>query len=233
MRGRVVAVLLVILMGVVLVKLYLGSQIFSLSQARIIGRLDSERYEQVADKLRLYRGRNLVSLDLSELARDIRESFPWVKNLSLSKRLPNVLDIEILMWEPAAVLDIGREYYVDSSGSRLSPCVGGDSPELPRIQGLDGGRSEPGVQMDQIRFALDLIGRVRDAGVQPTSIEFTGDSVVKVELSCGSILEFVVENAFDSIDWLVSEWGTGEKGLCRYGWAYVVRQGKVIVKRGI
>ena len=230
MRGRMIVALLIALAGIVLLKLYLGSHLFSLKQARIIGELSPERREQIAEKIKLYKGRNLISLDLAELARDMRESFPWIKNLSMTKRLPDVLEIELLTWEPVAVIDIGKQYCVDSSGSRVSPCTATDAEGLPRIYGLDHDGPGMKLRLEQVRFALDLIKRVQDAGVQPLSAAFSGDSIVRVELRCGSTLEFAVENALDSIDWLVGEWGSGEEGLCRYGWVYVVKPGKMIVK---
>ena len=231
MRRQVVTAALMILAAVVLVKVYLESPAFELKRVRIVGDLSDSQYRQLVEKLKLYKGRNLVDLRLNDLSRDLLESFPWIQDLAIRKRLPDVLEISIETWAPFAVLDVGDRYLVDRSGRKLAPLSDGDSRDLPVVR-IRPAVERGGIRSDRLRFALELVDRMRAAGVSPKLVEFVGKHAVKIELACGSVLEFSTKNAFECLDWLVNEWGRGESNLCRYGWVFVVRQGKFVIKRG-
>ena len=232
MTRRVVVAILIVLIAVIFGRVYLGFSRFSLKRAEIVGALEQEQLAKVTDKLKLYTGRNLVNLDISRVARDLRESFPWIYNLSVSKRFPDSLKVEVSTWKPVAIVEMGNDYLIDDSGKRIAPCPESNCPVLPRIKGVGDSYSQSSAQGERISFALDMINRIKNARAEPVLVEFVGDTSIKIDLSCGSTLEFLLKNALDSLDWLVTNWGAGEQGLCKYNWVLVMRRGKVVIKRG-
>lgn len=231
-RRIIIALLLIVIVGV-LGKAYLSSDEFSLERFEIVGALEQEQLAKMTNKLKLYQGRNLVSMDLSELARDLLESFPWIYELSISKRLPNALKVEVSTWKPVAIIQMGNSYVIDGTGKRVAPCLDSGCPALPKIRGIGDSYFSSSVQSERISLALELMDKFKSASLQPLLVEFVGDTTVKVELSCGSTFEFLIKNALDSLEWLLFDWGASEQGLCRYGWVLVMSRGKVVIKRGV
>lgn len=84
-----------------------------------------------------YVGRNLVDLDLDEVARDAtRDS--WVREATVKRVLPDTLRVEVVERTPGALALLrGMVYVVDEAGYVMGP-VGPDLPyDLPMLVGID------------------------------------------------------------------------------------------------
>jgi cell division septal protein FtsQ len=82
-------------------------------------------------------GRNLVELDLDEVARAATRD-PWVKEASVKRVLPSTLRIAVVERTPGALALLrGLVYVVDDGGYVMGPA-GSDLPyDLPLLIGLD------------------------------------------------------------------------------------------------
>lgn len=81
-------------------------------------------------------GQNLLSLDVLALERGLR-SHPWVKSAKLRRRPPAAVEIEIVEYEPAAVLSLGDLYLVDTDGRPFKRVQTEDALDLPIVTGIE------------------------------------------------------------------------------------------------
>jgi len=80
----------------------------------------SERW--VRDRLAPLQGSNLPTLSLHRAAR--RLDHDWVREARLVKRLPNVLSVEVVEHQPAAVFASGdRSWVIDRDGRAIVECA--------------------------------------------------------------------------------------------------------------
>ena len=84
-------------------------------------------------------GTNILALDLDQLAKDIA-SEPWVARASVTRVLPDSLDVEVEEHEPVAVLLAGGFFLLSDEGLPFKPLEDGERGQLPVITGL--GRAE-------------------------------------------------------------------------------------------
>ena len=87
--------------------------------------------------LRPYLGRNLVELDLDEVAKAATHD-PWVKEAIVKRLLPGTLRVSVTERTPGALALLrGMVYVVDDGGFVMGP-VGPELPyDLPLLTGLD------------------------------------------------------------------------------------------------
>lgn len=88
---------------------------------------------------RRYVGANLFEIDIASVQRDLR-AVPWIQRISIEKKLPDVLRINVVERTPVALLQRGgRVQYVDEEGvilADVTPSVGDD--DLPLIGDASG-----------------------------------------------------------------------------------------------
>lgn len=92
-----------------------------------------------ADLLRLAAlgsGQNLFALDVAQTERAMA-SHPWVQEISISRRPPDGLTIEVKEHAPAALLALGELYLVNEDGRSFRRVQPGDSLDLLLITGLE------------------------------------------------------------------------------------------------
>lgn len=96
----------------------------------------------VAATLRPLVGRNLLELDLAEVARRAGAD-PWVREASVKRVFPHTLRVSVLERRPAALAVLGGIVkVVDEDGVPMGPAGPGlayDLPVLTGLEGLDGG----------------------------------------------------------------------------------------------
>jgi cell division protein FtsQ len=94
--------------------------------------------DAVRDVLRPFVGRNLVELDLDEVASAATRN-PWIKEASVKRVLPGTVRVAVVERRPGALALLrGLVYVVDEGGYVMGPA-GPDLPyDLPLIVGLDG-----------------------------------------------------------------------------------------------
>lgn len=91
--------------------------------------------DTVRDLLGLAHGRNLLSVDLEALAREVTEH-PWVARAEVTRRLPDTLIVEVEEYEPVALLAAGAMYLVDRSGRPFKRREPGEGVGLPVVTGV-------------------------------------------------------------------------------------------------
>jgi cell division protein FtsQ len=103
-------------------------------------------------------GTNILALDLDEIAGRIAAD-PWVARASVTRVLPDALDVEVQEHEPAAVLLAGSFYLVDAEGQPFKILEPGERGRLPVITGVDREDllSQHDRARDRIRRGLDAL----------------------------------------------------------------------------
>lgn len=81
-------------------------------------------------------GRNLFAMDVRAMERAI-STHPWVKSVSVTRRLPARLTIEVTEHRAVALLSMGELYLVNEEAEPFKRARAGDGFDLPLVTGLD------------------------------------------------------------------------------------------------
>lgn len=82
-------------------------------------------------------GDNIFSIDLNKVRDQILKN-PWIKNVSIERRLPDTISIHIVERVPFGLVRINeRIYMVDSDGTPFKPLKPKDSFSAPIITGVE------------------------------------------------------------------------------------------------
>ncbi len=113
--------------------------------------------DELAEEANIVKGKNVFSVDLEE-ARATLERDPWVKEVTLGRRLPGTLMISVTEREAAALVGLGETYLASRDGEVFKRLEAGDPSDLPIITGITSdavATDRDGVERS-IRRALDL-----------------------------------------------------------------------------
>ena len=80
-------------------------------------------------------GENLLSFDLVAMQQRI-EGHHWIKDVRITRRLPDTLVITIDEYQPYAMLNLGKLYYVDETGFPFKTLTKNDSRDFPILTGF-------------------------------------------------------------------------------------------------
>jgi cell division protein FtsQ len=111
----------------------------------------------LADEAGVAKGANVFSVDLDEgrarLSRD-----PWIREVTLGRRLPGTILMQVTEREAAAVVALGETYLASREGEIFKRLEPGDPIDLPIITGLtaDAVADDREGVARSIRRALDL-----------------------------------------------------------------------------
>ena len=108
---------------------------FALSDVRVSGQSESTDVELVRLGGVLL-GQNLLSMDVRAMERSI-STHPWVKSVSVTRRLPSHLTIEVVEHRAIATLTLGELYLVNEEAEPFKRIKPGDAVDLPLVTGLD------------------------------------------------------------------------------------------------
>jgi len=94
--------------------------------------------EQVRAALPVQLGDNVFATNLDKLTRALRET-PWIASATAHRVLPDTIVVEIREHAPAALVELGGLYLVDTSGHpfKRAQLEAGDGAGLPVITGLE------------------------------------------------------------------------------------------------
>jgi cell division protein FtsQ len=81
-------------------------------------------------------GTNILACDLTELSERIA-AHPWVALVTITRNLPDTLEIEVTEHRATALVLAGRFYLVNDEGRAFKMVERGERGELPIITGLD------------------------------------------------------------------------------------------------
>lgn len=106
-------------------------------------------------------GENLFQLPLDQIEQRLRAQ-PWIADVSVSRRLPDHLVVEIDEHRAAALVDLDGLYLVDASGHpfKRADLARGEAVGLPVVTGIgrDSYRRRTGEAEERIRAALAAAG---------------------------------------------------------------------------
>lgn len=98
---------------------------------------------------------NLLLLKTDEVAAAVKE-LPWVKSVSVNRKLPGTVKLTVTERSPAMAVALGeQQYLIDRRGRVLSPTKSAEG--LPVLAGLQEGLPDPGERLAsaQLTGALD------------------------------------------------------------------------------
>jgi cell division protein FtsQ len=147
---------------------------------------------------------NIFDVD-TELAGQGIESHPYIKEVEVSRRLPNTICIKVKERARFALVKAGGMYVVDEEGIVLEELSGGACPDLPIISVVAKGRIrlgehnaslgiENGVNILKCLREAQLLGNVSEINVQDTycPLFYTLREGIEVLLGAGRIEQKLV-----------------------------------------
>ncbi len=133
--------------------------LFDLRYINIKGNIHISK-EDIFNLVKVKEGDDLWRLSLKEKQKSLLSS-PWVMDASLSRILPDRLEITIKEREPLTFIDSnGNLYLADSEGVILKQLQEKSIFSLPVIIGVNSGKLREGVQLDS-KGALEAIGLIK------------------------------------------------------------------------
>lgn len=100
-------------------------------------------------------GQNLVAMDVRAMERSI-STHPWVKAVSVTRRLPSRVSIEVQEHRAVAMLSLGDLYLLNEEGKPFKRVKPGDSFDLPLITGVERATLAEGEGAEDLRRALEV-----------------------------------------------------------------------------
>ena len=123
--------------------------------------------QQILDQSEIDKNVNILSVNLSMLQQKIRSN-PWVKDAEIMRDLPDKLIINIKEQKPIAVLDIGRKFFINSSGEIFKEKSVSDPNNLPEVTGLK--LSDINFPGETSSIAFSAVMNILKLGQEPNTI---------------------------------------------------------------
>jgi cell division protein FtsQ len=113
--------------------------------------------EDVAVAAGIAKGENVFSLDLDR-ARGRLLADPWIREATISRRLPGTVTVQVTERDAAAIVALGDSYLASRDGDVFKRLEPGDPTDLPAVTGLtaDMIAEDRDAAIRSIRRALDL-----------------------------------------------------------------------------
>lgn len=111
-------------------------ELFALKNIQVLGNSRTIKSAQIIKRSRVQKGINLFEVDLESVHGRLK-GHDFFKKVSVRRRLPNTLVIEIQEYEPHFVLMTPRQYYVDDHGEIFKDITDTDDQrDFPVLSGL-------------------------------------------------------------------------------------------------
>jgi cell division protein FtsQ len=106
----------------------------------------------------IHPGQDLLALGLRQVGAQLERS-PWVEKVQVRRYFPHMLSITVSEREPAAVVNLGYLYYLDTQGHVFKPLQDGDRLDYPVLTGVteEDLAKDPNGCREAFRAALGLI----------------------------------------------------------------------------
>jgi cell division protein FtsQ len=113
--------------------------------------------DDIAAEAGIAKGENVFSLDLDR-ARGRLLADPWIREATLSRRLPGTVTVQVTERDAAAIVALGDSYLASRDGDVFKRLEPGDPTDLPAVTGLtaDAIADDREAAIRSIRRALDL-----------------------------------------------------------------------------
>ena len=146
--------------------------------------------EEVIDASGIKDGDNLFLLNKYAIADSIRARLPYVSSISISRRLPDTLIIEVTDGVPGGVILYENEYWtVSAKNGRLMGKQSEVGPG-PMVQGLTLNKPKVGAQIAvvdgqerKLKAFLDLLDALEDRGMLDgcSAMDFSEEAVISMD----------------------------------------------------
>jgi len=129
-----------VLLGAVSIGLILGYQAlihssYFMVRKVIVKGLERVSQEEVLGQTGLDKPTNLLALRLGRLS-DSLEELPWIENVTMTRKVPGTIIIEIKERRPVALISLGVLYYLDENKRPFKKVEPQENPDLPIITGF-------------------------------------------------------------------------------------------------
>ncbi len=131
-----------------------------------ISRVKRVNREEILSLAGVRLGDSLLKLDLTRIGGNLGKN-PWFEDIKVRRRFPGTLSIDVTEREPAAVVNMGYLFYVDTKGNIFKPLTSGDRLDYPIVTGVeaDDMNRDPVGTRETMRTALGILGLLRNGTV--------------------------------------------------------------------
>lgn len=123
----------------------------------------------------IQKGANIFSLDLDEVRKNVEKN-PWVYSATITRSLPNKIQIRYEQQKPVAILGADTMYYLNSEGIPFYKLQKGDSLKYPLLQ-MDGFPKDEN-STKRLEVALQLLSQLNKSPLYDAND--MGDFTVRV-----------------------------------------------------
>jgi cell division protein FtsQ len=113
----------------------LTSQQFALEQVVVRGAM-RVRDAEVVRLGNVLLGQNVLATDVLPIERALA-AHPWVKEVSVQRRLPRTLEVRLVEHTPVAMVALGELYLLDDEGAPFKRLAAQDAADVPLVTGLE------------------------------------------------------------------------------------------------
>ncbi len=152
--------------------------------------------EKILEATGIQTGDNLFFVDLDAAAERVLIQFPYLREVSIRRILPDKIHLTVTEREPVGVVESGGSLWVvDGRGKVLESFAKAQSasaPDVPRILGVDlgdvyvGGKLTPADEaLDLVSPVLSVLAALRENGLQSQVDTIRINSGFEVSFDCG------------------------------------------------
>jgi cell division protein FtsQ len=167
---------------------------FAVTEVQVMG-ADHRPPDAIAAESGIAIGTNVFALDLDGARAGILAD-PWIAEVSLARRLPGTILVQVVERKAAALLAMGDTFLATSDGEPFKKLEASDPVELPLVTGMktDGFSADRDGAMRTVRRAIDLAAEydrsalARKAPLEEVHIEPDGAFTVVVGRSATELV---------------------------------------------
>lgn len=195
LRRRAVVALAALVVLAILWSAFVNSQVFEIETIDVVG-ATALSSDDVTALAAIDDGQTLLRVDESAVEQRLLTD-PWIERVSISRRLPSTLRIEVTERVPAALVDTGISFwFVEDGGRVIAESVPSSATMVPVIRDIPDFVAEPGERSDSatLRNALAVLAGL--SGELRASVRsITAPSVSETTLLTATGVEIMVGEA--------------------------------------
>ncbi len=128
-------VLMFLSIGLILGYQYLIHSPYFMVRKVVIEGIDRVPRQEVLSKTGLDKPTNMLTLRLEKMGMNLRKA-SWIDEVTLTRKLPDTIYIQVTEREPKALISLGALYYLDAKGKPFKKVDSKENPEMPIITGF-------------------------------------------------------------------------------------------------
>lgn len=178
--------ILILLVIVFTAAFLLTSSLFNIKTINVIGNKRVSQQEIIRLSGLNYQ-QNIFRINTKSTMKNIFLS-PYVKKIKISRRLPNVIDIDIIEREPMVLAPyVGSYLYIDEDGIVVEINSSIKGLQLPLIKGLKYNTFKLGEELkvedkQQLDSVVKLIKEIQNAGLNQEIVEINAEDTLNLQL---------------------------------------------------